>query len=940
MTIPSLQRSVGQSCWTPPRNRQPSIWVCSSILAICIFAVYLPSIHAPFIFDDSATITQNVSIKRLWPLIGTSEVPGPFNAPSGTPTTGRPLVNFSLAINFLFGGLNPVGYHLFSVSLHFFSSVLLWELIRRTLMLPGFAARFDRAAPWLALIVATLWALHPLQTETVIYATQRSELMVSFFYLATLYWSLRYWNGRSTTSLVLASVSCLCGAACKEIMISAPLIVLLYERAFVAGSLSVSIRKSWPLYVGLSLSTLLLLILRIGIPHSEAAGFGLGVPAISWWLTQSKIFLMYLKLAVWPWPLQIHYELPYLNSLAAAWPYVCCVGVLAIAMLVLLWRNHPVGYLGTCVFAILAPTSLIPIVMEMAAERRMYLPLAPLLLMLVMGAYLLFQRAGAVRLAVPRFAADKPLAGVCLTMLMLALSYVVLDVHRVAAYYDKIELWNDVLIRQPMNDTAHVSIGNEFEDIGKLAAATSHYRDAIRYARDPALAHFKLGVALMKQGAHAEALIHFQEAAKRQPENPLIGNNLAAAFLIAGRTDEAIKACRAALVVQPNSWWCHNHLGIALKRARNFREAAKSFERAIQLDPRQLAVYGDLADCYRELDETDQVIDALERGLSRAEEIRDSPSVQGFQARLNAVRKPQDPVARKQFAMTLYQSGLWSDAVPELQQALKFSPNDAELVTGLGLALFHLGRSAEAVEPLEKAAQLEPVNAGLRVNLGQALADLGRTPDAVREFHAALKIHPNDPSTLNELGAALGKAGEATEAIQILQQAVQIKPDYVEAHNNLGIVLYRLGRIAEATHEFQLAIKLDPNNADAHFNLGNALASAGDLQTAISHFQAAANERPNQADLFETLGKALWRNGQKADAIEAYQHAILAQPEFLSAYSSLIQALMSENRSDEAVATAEKAIKAAHDSNQDSAADDIKTWLKHFQAELRRSGVP
>jgi hypothetical protein len=111
-----------------------------------------------------------------------------------------------------------------------------------------------------------LWALHPLQTEAVIYATQRTEVMMAFFYLATIYCSLRYWDccslaleegqgegaleharfrRRRTVWLVLGIITCFCGMASKEVMVSAPLVVFLLERTFVAGSLKDAFRRSW-----------------------------------------------------------------------------------------------------------------------------------------------------------------------------------------------------------------------------------------------------------------------------------------------------------------------------------------------------------------------------------------------------------------------------------------------------------------------------------------------------------------------------------------------------------------------------------------------------------------------------------------------------------------------------------------------------------------------
>ena len=86
-------------------------------------------------------------------------------------------------------------------------------------------------------------------------------------------------------------------------------------------------------------------MLRTAIP---LGGFGSAYLRYAWWLTQTKVLLMYLKLVVWPWPLLIHYQLPYLTTFAEAWMYVIPVTLLAVATLVLLWRNRPIGFLLTC----------------------------------------------------------------------------------------------------------------------------------------------------------------------------------------------------------------------------------------------------------------------------------------------------------------------------------------------------------------------------------------------------------------------------------------------------------------------------------------------------------------------------------------------------------------------------------------------------------------
>ena len=461
-----MKRATHNTSTTSRTDGGPAFWPAAAVLAFFIGIVYLPAANVPLIFDDLTGIIQNDSIKSLWPLVGTTQ-PGPLNPPPEHPTSGRPLVNLSFAINYWFGGMNPIGYHLVNIVIHFFNALLLWAITRRTLRLTYFGDRFVGSAEWLSLAVAALWALHPLQTEAVIYATQRTELMMAFFYLATLYCSLRYWtrlpppsmygssdapseNSQSPRArrgwLFLAIVACLCGMACKEVMVSAPLIVLLFERAFVAGTLKNCLRRSWPLYIGLASTLLLLAGLTVAGPRLDSAGFHLGIPPHVWWLTQSQILILYLKLVVWPWPLLIHYELPYVTKLADVWFFVLPLLIVGVLTLILLWKNRPLGFLGTCFFAILSPTFVIPVVTEMAAERRMYLALAPLVLIFVIGAYRLANvvlgKADGVAHS-RRF--SKQLVATGTPIVILTLIFCFASASRLAAYENELTLWLEVM---------------------------------------------------------------------------------------------------------------------------------------------------------------------------------------------------------------------------------------------------------------------------------------------------------------------------------------------------------------------------------------------------------------------------------------------------------------------------------------------------------------
>src|SRR5262249_1062192 len=154
--------------------------------------------------------------------------------------SGRPLVNLSLAINYGLGELEPWGYHFFNLIVHLISTLLVELIVWRILELGYFSGVFNAASAALAFLAALLWAVHPLQIQSVIYVTQRTELMVGLFYLATVYGSLRYWSAQSGGVrgfwLGISSVACMAGMGCKEVMVTAPVVVLLMERTLISGS--------------------------------------------------------------------------------------------------------------------------------------------------------------------------------------------------------------------------------------------------------------------------------------------------------------------------------------------------------------------------------------------------------------------------------------------------------------------------------------------------------------------------------------------------------------------------------------------------------------------------------------------------------------------------------------------------------------------------------
>jgi len=577
------------------------------------------------IFDDGNSIVYNPSIKRLWPLVGDAETPGPLNPGQDFCTSGRPLVNLSLAVNYRFSRrYDPTGYHIFNAVLHTVNAVLLYAIVRRTLRLDYFQGRFASAAGPLALIAALIWAVHPLQVDAVQYITQRTELMVSFFYLATLGASLHYWAADSRAGraawLLAATLAGLGGAASKEVMASAPAMVLLFERTFIAGSFVKALRSSWPLYVGLSLTWGLLFALNVGGPRSETAGFHVDLAPYAWWLTQCKVLCIYLRLAVWPWPLVIHYEFPFLDSLAVAWPWLLAVTALAVVTVVLVWRRTAAGFVLTWVVAILSPTLVVPIITEIAAERRMYLPLAALVTLAVAGGYALIarwlQRPGAR--STGQQSAGRPLLIICAVGIVAAVIYGSVSARHLRLYNEPLQLWQDALKYQPGSSISQFNVGITLSTMGRVQEAIPHYEEAIRIKPRDGGTHNNLGFALLLVGRINEALGHIEKAIELKPESAEAHNNMGLALAHVGQTDEALAQFEQAMELRPEYADATVNSGVLLSRLGQPQAAVARLREALNWEPDHLDGLTALVNAYLELGQTAEAVAAARAGLQAA----------------------------------------------------------------------------------------------------------------------------------------------------------------------------------------------------------------------------------------------------------------------------------------------------------------------------------
>ena len=714
---------TGNSLLQRARKLAPLLVVATGLLA------YHNSFTGSYFHDDFGSIPENPTIRHLWPIWQ------PLSPPhrDGLTVEGRPLINLSLAINYALGGYNVWGYHALNLTVHILAGLTLLGVVRRTLLQPRLRGRFGAAANELALATAVLWTVHPLQTESVTYIVQRAESIMGLFYLLTLYCFIRGAESQRPGLWYSVSVAaCALGMACKEVMASAPVMVLLYDRMFVSGSFREAWRRRRPLYLGLFAAWILLgwlLVQTLGTALIKAQRLGL-----HWWeylATEPGVILYYLRLSMWPSPLRLDAAWPIARTWMGILPPTVVVLILLGAVVWTLRRNSAWGFVGAWFFLILAPSSSFIPLLNTIYEHRMYLSLAAVVGVVVMG---LYSVAGRHSLAV-------------FAVVAIGLGFLT---------------WRR---NQDYRRNPHFSLGIALQREGRVQEAISQFEQAQRFNPDDAEAHFNLGTALEKDGRLPEAMEQYEQAVQINPDYAEAHNNLGVALARLGRVPEAMQHYERALAVNPDHAGAHENLGNALLELGEMPEAIGQYEQALRLQPDSAAAHYNLGVVLVRLGRMQEAVAQCEQAL-----------------RL----RPDYAEAHYNLGVALMELGRVPEAITQWEDALRLKPDYAAAHYNLGIALVRLGKVSAAIAHWEQALQLKPDYAEAHFNLGVALVFLGKSPEAIAQWEQALRINPDYAEAHYNLGIALEQAGRVPEAIAHWERVLQIKPDYAEARKRLA----------------------------------------------------------------------------------------------------------------------------------------------------------
>jgi tetratricopeptide (TPR) repeat protein len=571
--------------------------------------------------DDEAAIAQNTTI-RLLSSFGTVLSP-----PADTTVAARPLANLTFAINYALAGgtANLWGYHAFNLAVHCLAAIGLFGIVRRTLRAPALRDRFgEQASMMIAFAVVAVWIAHPLHTQAVTFLAQRVESLMGFFYVATIYSVIRAAESgfQSRGWTIAAVVACALGMATKETMITAPLLAALW--IWVCWPQEKLLGRPRPLLIGLAAMMVIAFALASMGARSGSAGFGAGAwTSWSYLMTQAGVIVHYISLAFWPNPLVFQYGWLPADSWRAVMPQLLVLGLLAAGTAAAAIRRMPIALIGVWFFLILAPSSsIVPISTEVAAEHRMYLPLAAIVAAVVLGTLALWRAARS-----PAPGLSDYLARIALVLVVLFLTLATRERNNVYSSAELIAA--DVVRNRPQNPHARLTYGSYLVGEKRFAEAEVHLRAALELPLPPStdetkahsLAHMYLGMALVSQNKPDEGSRELEQAIALRPDLDRAYPMLAEAQLGQRQPANAVATLERARARRPDDAALHKHAAWIL--ATSSDDGVRSGSRAIQHAERAVALTGArdpiafdrLAAAHAEAKQFDQALAALAKAV-------------------------------------------------------------------------------------------------------------------------------------------------------------------------------------------------------------------------------------------------------------------------------------------------------------------------------------
>jgi protein O-mannosyl-transferase len=762
------------------RERQPQnttvsrrwpAWIAGALLLVVTFAAYAPAWRGGLLWDDDKHVTVPElrsfhGLTRIWTELGATQ-------------QYYPLAHSAFWIEHrLFGDATP-GYHLVNIGLHALSAFLLLVILRR-LAVRG------------ALLAAAIFALHPVQVESVAWISELKNTLSGVFFLLAALLYLRFDDERDRRTYAAALGVFVLALLTKSVTATLPgaLLVLCWWRR---GRLDWrrDVVPTVPFFVvGAAAGLFTAWVERTYI---GAAGAEFHLSPIDHVLVAGRAIWFYLAKIVWPHPLVFQYPRWTIDP-AVAWQYAFPIAAVALVGACWWFRRRTRAPLAAVLmfagllFPVLGFVNVYPFRFSFVADHFQYLAMIPIVVPF---------SACATTLAHCRFAAGHamPLA----PALLLTGSLAAATWAQAHDYADAVTSYRAILARNPSSWLAHANLG-----------------------------------ALLRPTAPEEALTHLTEAVRLNPGGELGHYNLANLFQQTGRFDEAVREYRETIRLSPHMALAHYNLGNTLLEMERMKEAEAAYVDALRDDPGLALAHSGLC---RVLQATNRPADAV-RECQAA--VRLQPDLSVLHYDVAGVLQSQDRL---------------DESAAEYKAAVALRPDSVEAQNDLGAVLRQMGHFDEARTHYEAAVALSPDVAVVRVGLCGALQMLGRLDEAARECEAAVRLQPDLATARYSLANIRQQQRRLEDAIREYSEALRLEPDFAEARINLSTALAAAGRTADAREQMARTMRFAPDEASARLLRGSAFEGQGRLGEAREDYSRALQLEPTLASARQGIAR-------------------------------------------------------------------------------------
>ena len=678
------------------------------VFGMLIFFIYSGTLKSPFIFDDTKRILENQNI-RLTQLSLKNIVSAGFKS-----SKTRPIAFSSFAVNYYFNRYDPWGYHLINISVHILTAFILYLFLKTTLTLPSIDHRYQRPA-LIAFFAALIWLVHPVHTQSVIYIVQRMNSLAAMLFILSFWFYVR---GRLAANryrrwpwFAGAMLTWLVSLGCKQITVTLPFVVYLYEWYFFQNLNTDWLKRSLKYVLVLVALAVLLALIYTGFnPWEKISRLNdyaqNEFTILQRSLTQLRVVLHYISLLFYPHPSRLNLDYDFALSYSLINPVTTLVSLIVIVGLIALafYLAQKQRLISFCILwffvTLIIESSIIPL--AIIFEHRLYLPSMLVVLVPVLLAY---------RYIKP----EKYFIGLSCGLVIIS-GWWTFDRNR--DWKDDLTIWTDTVEKSPAKARPHINLGKALAKRNLLDEAIKHYTFAIKIKPDYAKTYYNLGNALVKKDKANEAIARYNKALQLEPRLPEVHNNLGSALAKQGKSDQAIASISHALRLKPDYAEAHYNLAGVLFEKGMISEAIEHYTEATQLDPGSSDAHYNLAIALQEKDQTEKSIKHFYEAL-----------------RLN----PDYMEAHYNLGRILQRQNRQSEAAFHYESALSIQPKFVPALNNLAVLYAIDARYEMALDLFKKAVALQPENPGTYRNIARIYAIQNNVEESIRWLTLAVE---------------------------------------------------------------------------------------------------------------------------------------------------------------------------------------------------------